>query len=61
MGLTPEQERRIVELEKELGHALFPQTREESKSAMDWLMFLETVKQHKDADDEMWRAMKNWN
>lgn len=60
MKKTGNLEQRIEALEKELGHALFPATRE-GRTAENWLHFLELVKMNKDLDTSMWQRMKNWD
>lgn len=68
-------QKRIVELEAEVKHALYPITREEfeddaRRSSNDehranpseaYLHFLELVKYEKDRNSPMWQKMQNWD
>lgn len=58
-------EKRIAELEKEVGYAIFPVRREHYKDKLDpsgmYLSFLKWVKQQKDRDSTAWQKMQNWD
>lgn len=58
-------EKRIAELEKEVGYAIFPVRREHYKDKPDpsrmYLRFLQSIKHQKDHNTTAWQKMQNWD